>query len=356
MFKVIKRGEMSSVSRVGVQIAGVVLALVAAAVFLLFVGLNPLEVYAEMIKGSYATPYRIRQTIIMAVPLIIISLGIAVAFRMKFWNIGAEGQVLMGGFMGAYFAYHFAQWPKPALLLVMLAAGLIGGGLWALIPGILKARFNCSESITTLMLNYVALGWVKYLQYGPWKDPKAMGMPKMPLFESNAVLPNVFGVHIGWIIALVLVIAVYIFMNYSKKGFEIAILGESEDTARYAGVNIRRTMLLAVFLSGALSGLAGVIQASAVNTQLSVGLANGIGYTAIITAWLSGLSAPVIVLVCVLFATLTQGGSYIQTVFGIPAAAAQILQALILFFVLGSNFFTRYKIVRKAAVKKEEVA
>ena len=355
MYKVIKRGEMSSAARIGVQIAGVVLALVAAAVFLLFVGLNPLEVYAEMLKGSYATPYRVRQTIIMAVPLIIISLGIAIAFRMKFWNIGAEGQVLMGGFLGAYFAYNFADLPKPLLLTVMLIAGILGGGLWALIPGILKARFNTSESITTLMLNYVALGWIQYLQYGPWKDPKAMGMPKMPLFADNAVLPDVFGVHIGWIIALVLVVLVYLFMNYSKKGFELAILGESENTARYAGVNIRRTMLLAVFLSGALSGLAGIIQASAVNTQLSVGLAGGIGYTAIITAWLSGLSAPVIVLVCLLFATLTQGGSYIQTVFGIPAAAAQILQALILFFVLGSNFFTRYKIIRKTS-KKEEVA
>lgn len=158
-------------------------------------------------------------------------------------------------------------------------------------------------------------------------------------------MPNLCGVHIGWVIALILVVVVYVFLNYSKKGFEIAIIGESENTARYAGINIGRTALLAVCLSGALCGLTGIIQASAVNNELSSTLANGIGYTAIITTWLSGLSAPVIVLVCTLFAALTQGASYIQTAFGIPSAAASVLQALILFFVLGSDFFTKYKFV-----------
>lgn len=345
MLKIVKKTEATMKQKVLINIAGIVAALVAAALFLAVAGFHPLQVYVSMVDGAFGSSYRISQTVIKAVPLIILSLGIAIAFRMKFWNIGAEGQILMGGFFGSYFAYYFTQLPKPLLLLVMLLAGAIGGGLWALIPAWLKVRFHASESITTLMLNYVALKWIEYLAAGPWKDPAAMGYPRMPRFDGQAILPNLFGVHIGWVIALVLVVVVYLFLNYSKKGFEIAILGESENTARYAGIPIGKTVLIAVCLSGALCGLAGIIQASAVNNELSATLANGIGYTAIITTWLSGLSAPIIVLVCVLFAALTQGASYIQTAFGIPAAAASILQALILFFVLGSDFFTKYKFV-----------
>lgn len=331
--------------KVLINIAGIVTALLAAALFLAVAGFNPLQVYVSMVSGAFGSSYRISQTVINAVPLIILSLGIAIAFRMKFWNIGAEGQILMGGFLGSYFAYNFAQLPKPLLLLLMLLAGTVGGALWALFPAWLKVRFHANESITTLMLNYVALKWIQYLAAGPWKDPAASGYPRMPRFEEQAILPNLCGVHIGWVIALILVVVVYVFLNYSKKGFEIAIIGESENTARYAGINIGRTALLAVCLSGALCGLTGIIQASAVNNELSSTLANGIGYTAIITTWLSGLSAPVIVLVCTLFAALTQGASYIQTAFGIPSAAASVLQALILFFVLGSDFFTKYKFV-----------
>ena len=345
MLKIVKKTEATIKQKIAINIAGIFAALTAAALFLAFSGFHPLQVYISMLEGALGSSYRISQTVIQAVPLIILSLGIDIAFRMKFWNIGAEGQILMGGFLGSYFAYNFSQLPKPALLLLMLAAGAVGGAVWAFIPAWLKVKFHANESITTLMLNYVALKWIEYLSAGPWKDPAAFGYPRMPRFTENAILPNVFGVHIGWIIALVLVVVVYLFLNNTKKGFEIAILGESENTARYAGISIGKTVLLAVCLSGALCGLTGIIQASAVNNEMSSALANGIGYTAIITTWLSGLSAPVIVLVCGLFAILTQGASYIQTAFGIPSAAASVLQALILFFVLGSDFFTKYKFV-----------
>lgn len=356
MLKIIKKAEATLKQKIVINVLGILCALLTAALFLALGGFNPLDVYISMVNGAFGSNYRISQTVLNAVPLIILSLGIAIAFRMKFWNIGAEGQILMGGFLGSYFAYNFTQMPKSVLLLVMLLAGAAGGAVWALIPAWLKVRFHANESITTLMMNYVALKWIEYLAADPWKDPKAMGYPRMPRFEEQAILPNLFGVHIGWVIALVLVVAVYLFLNYSKKGFEIAILGESENTARYAGINIGKTVLIAVALSGALCGLTGIIQASAVNNELSATLANGIGYTAIITTWLSGLSAPMIVVVCVLFAALTQGASYIQTAFGIPSAAASILQALILFFVLGSDFFTKYKVVwqRQSHSAKEE--
>jgi simple sugar transport system permease protein len=194
------------------------------------------------------------------------------------------------------------------------------------------------------MMNYIALKWLTYLQYGPWKDPGALGFPKIPSFTVNAVLPSFFGLHIGWIIALVLIIFFHIFINYTKRGYEINVVGESENTGRYAGMNVKFIIIYTIFLSGGLCGLAGMIEASAVNKTLSVEITRGVGYTAIITSWLSSLRAPVIAVVCILFAAMVRGGTFIQMAFQIPQSAAQILQGMILFFVLGSEFFIRYRI------------
>ncbi|MEG1875701.1 MAG: ABC transporter permease, partial [Angelakisella sp.] len=190
----------------------------------------------------------------------------------------------------------------------------------------------------------IAIKWITYLQYVAWKDPKQNGFPKMPKFVEAAVLPKVFGVHIGWIIALVAAALVYVLFKYTKLGYEIAVLGESTATARYAGMSVNKTIILAVMLSGGLCGLAGMMQASAIEKSLSDVLSGGMGFTAIITAWLSRLSPPVIVVVCFLFSVLMQGGSYIQTAMQIPSSVAEILQGVILFFVLGSEFFVNYSL------------
>jgi len=344
-FRVVKKPDISQKQYLLIMLAAILLALVTSGLFILLLGFNPLSVYKTMLLGAFGTEYRIQQTVVAAIPLIIISLGIAIAFKMKFWNIGGEGQVIMGAFCASYLALNYQHLPRPLLLSLMIVAGFIGGALWGLIPAFLKAKWDTNETIVTLMLNYVALKWVTYLQYGPWKDPASLGFPKIANFAENAILPKLFGVHVGWVIALVLTVIMYIFMNYSKKGFEIAVIGESINTARYAGVNIFRTIIFTMLLSGGLCGLAGMIQASAVNNTLSVEVAGGVGYTAIITAWLGALKPHWIVVVSVLFAAMVQGGSYIQTAFGISAASASIIQAMILFFVLGSDFFTKYKVV-----------
>ena len=197
------------------------------------------------------------------------------------------------------------------------------------------------------MFNYIAIKWVTYLQYGPWKDPSAMGFPTIPMFAKSAILPKLFGVHIGWIFAIILTILVHIFMNHTKKGFEIAVVGESVDTARYSGMNVKKVIVVTMILSGGLCGLAGMIQSSAIERTLSVYLSGGYGYTAIITAWLSGLNAFVALIASFLFAILLQGGSYIQTSAQIPQSVAQIIQSVILFFVLSSEFFIKYKVLFK---------
>jgi general nucleoside transport system permease protein len=347
MLKFIKRDGISKKSNVLIRSAAIILALLVVAIFLLFLKLNPLSVYASMVKGAFGSAYSARETIVRAIPLIIAALGISVAFKMQFWNIGAEGQIAMGAFSAAFVAFRFSSLNKPMLLILMAAAGIIGGGLWALIPAIFKSFYGTNETIITLMMNYIALQWITYLQYGPWKDKKASGFPKIANFPDNAILPQVFKIHIGWIIAIILVILVYMFMNYSKKGYEIAVLGESEKTALYAGINIKKTIITAVIISGGLCGLAGMIQASAVLQTLSVEVSGGNGFTAIIVAWLSSLSAPIILVVSILFAALLEGGSYIQTAFGIPQSAALILQSMILFFVLGSEFFVKYRLIRR---------
>ncbi len=357
LFKIVKRSEISKEKSICIRILAVLLALITSGIFILLLDLNPLEVYWAMVQGAFGSKYRIEQTIIKAIPLIITSLGIAVAFKMKFWNIGGEGQIIMGAFAASFFALRFPDLPRPLLLSLMIIAAVVAGGLWALIPAFFKAQFDTNETIVTLMLNYIALKWITYLQYGPWRDPAAQGFPKIPNFSENAILPDLLGVHIGWVIALALVFIMYIFMNHSKLGFEIAVLGESENTARYAGVNIKKTILLALAISGGLCGLTGMIEASAVCNTLSVEVTGGVGFTAIVTTWLGALSAPIILVVSFLFAALIQAGSFIQTAFGIPAAAAQILEGMILFFVLGSEFFVRYKLTKNGGfslnLKKE---
>ncbi|MFA6807488.1 MAG: ABC transporter permease [Eubacteriales bacterium] len=355
-FRVIKKGEISQKKYTLITLTAIFSALVTSGLFLALLGLNPLEVYLAMVKGAFGTTYRLEQTIVKSIPLVVTSLGIAIAFKMKFWNIGAEGQIMMGAFGASYFALQYPDMSRPLLLVIMMVAAFVGGAIWGLIPAFFKAKWATNETIVTLMMNYVALKWITYLQYGPWKDPNALGFPKIANFTENAILPKIFGVHIGWIIALILVVLIHVFLKHSKKGFEISVLGESYNTARYAGINISKTILIAMLLSGGICGLVGMLQVAGVSKTLSVEISGGVGYTAIITTWLAALKAPWIVIVSFLFAALIQGSSFIQTAFGISAASALLLEAMILFFVLGSEFFTRYRVVLeyKLPFKKKE--
>lgn len=346
MIRMIKRTDMSKRKATSIRLTAILLALLCSSMFILILGHNPIKVYVSMLSGAFGTKYRIIETIKVAIPIILASIGIMIAFKMKFWNIGGEGQILMGACAATYIALNF-DLPKPLLLFVMFIAGIIGGGLWALIPGLLKVKYDTNETIITLMLNYIAIKWITYLQYGPWKDPEAQGFPKIPNFSDSAILPKLLGVHIGWIITIVIVVVIAYLMKHSKWGYNISVIGESMDTARYSGMPIKRTILASVFISGSICGIVGFIQASAVDQTLTAQLSAGYGFTAIITTWLSALSPIIIAPVSILFAALVKGGSFIQTAFQIPNSAAEILQSMILFFVIGSEFFVKYKLVRK---------
>lgn len=344
MFNMTKRTECSKWQASLIRMTAILLALLTASLFLIFMGYQPIDIYKSMLDGAFGSEYRFKETIIKAIPLVITSVGIGLAFKMKFWNIGAEGQIIMGAFAASYFALYHAYLPKTLLLPLMMVAAVIAGGMWAFIPAFFKAKFNTNETIFTLMMNYIALGWITYLQYGPWKDPKSFGFPKIASFEDSAILPDLFGIHIGWLIALLLVIGMHLFINYTKRGYEISVIGESENTAKYAGIPVAKLLMWTLFISGGICGLTGMIQASAVSNTLSVEITGGVGFTAIITTWLSALKAPLMIVVSLLFSALIEGGNFIQTAFQIPQAAADILQGMILFFVLGSEFFIQYRV------------
>jgi simple sugar transport system permease protein len=346
MLRIVLREEISRSRENCLRLAGVLSALAASGLIMLILGYKPLDIYGRIIAGSLGTAYRLRSTIQKAIPLSVLSLGTLIAFRMKFWNIGQEGQFYMGAYGASLAAFAFPGLPPPLLLPLMFIISLAFGAAWAMISAFLRARFSVSETLATLMLNYVAAKWVSYLQYGPWRDPEGSGFPKIAPFSPNAVLPNILGIHAGWLIALVLALVLWFVLKKTRLGYEIDVLGESEATARYAGMHVFRIMFIAIAISGGLCGAAGMMQASAVERSLSEQLSGGLGFTAVITTWLSRLSPPVVLAVSFLFSMLIQGGSFLQSSLQIPASISQVLQGIIIFFVLGGEFFIRYRILR----------
>lgn len=345
MIRTVKRAEISKKATINLRIIALILALIAGGLFILLIGFNPFKLYGTIISGAFRSTMAIQATIKFMIPLLISSLGITLAFKMKFWNIGAEGQIIMGAIFASYFALFHNNWPHIILLIVMFLAGVIGGGLWGLIPAYFKAKFDTNETLFTLMLNYIALHVITFLRDGPWKDPGSSGFPKIARFEANAQLNKVFGVQFGWIIGLIFVVFVFVYIKFTKQGYEISVVGESHATARYAGMNVKKIVLRTMFLSGAICGITGMIQATGSDMTLASSVAGGVGFTAIIVAWLANLNPFSILLVSFLFSVLEKGSSVMQSTYGVSTYSASVLQGIILFFILGCEFFIRYKFV-----------
>ena len=326
------------------RLAAVVLALVVGGLFFLALGFNPIEVYVSLVEGAVGTTTALRMTARLCIPLLITSLAVTLAFKMRFWNIGAEGQIGVGAIAASYVAVYHDDMPRVLLLLVMAAVGFIAGGLYGAIPAYFKAKFGTNETLFTLMLNYVAFYTIQALAQGAWKDPAGMGFPKIARFSSQAQLPMVFGVHIGWIVALALVALVYWYLRCTKQGYELTVVGENENTARYAGIRVPRIYVRTMALSGALCGFAGFLAVSAVSHTLSTSTAGGRGFTAIIVAWLAKMNPFVMILISALLSFLDKGAVQIASDFGLNEYVSKIISGVILFFILGSEFFINYQV------------
>ena len=262
LIRTIKRAERSKVEIMRLRLFAFILALTAGGLFILLLGFNPFELYGTIVSGAFRSKMAVQATVKVMIPLLMASLGVILAFKMRFWNIGAEGQIIMGAVFSSYFALYHNDWPHFILLGVMFLVGFVGGGLWGLIPAYFKTKFNTNETLFTLMLNYIALHVISFLRDGPWKDPGSSGFPKIARFVANAQIDKILGVQFGWIVALLLVVIVFVYMKYTKQGYEISVVGESQATARYAGMNVRKVVLRTMLLSGGICGLTGVIQYS----------------------------------------------------------------------------------------------
>lgn len=348
MFKIIQRGDISKQRSLLITLLSILAGLVAIGLFLAILGYNPVDVFTNIILGSLGSSMRIKETINKMMPLLLCSLGVLISFKLSFWNIGAQGQATIGAFFTALVALNIPD-TMPGIIVIplMILVGFVGGALWASISSILKVRFGTNETISTLMLNYTAIKFIQYLQYGPMKDPNSTGFPKIPNFPDNALIPKITGINPMVFLALIVAVLVHIFLNHTKKGFEIDVAGRSPATARYSGMNAKTITLLAIAISGGICGLTGFALSSTVERTLSYTIAGSYGFTAVITTWLSQLSVPFTIVSCFLFAALMQGADYIQLSLKVPSSLSDVIMGVILFFVLASEFFKKYKIVRR---------
>lgn len=347
MFRIAKRDDLPVFQTYLIRFSSLMIGLLLACLLMLILGYNPIDTLSTLISGSLGSVNALKNTITIAIPLAITALGLSVAFRMKYWNIGGEGQIIMGCVFSTFVSHIMpADTPGPLLILLMALAGFAGGAFWALIPGLFRVYSRTNETLFTLMMNYIALSIVSYLHYELWRDPSANGFPKIKAIPMQAHLPVVFGVHIGWVIAILLAVFIFFLIRKTKLGYEIRVVGESSPTANYAGMNVKKVLLTGVLLSGGLVGLAGMLKLSGAVYTLSPSITGNAGFTAIIIAWLSNLSAPVMMIVAILIAALEQGSQVIQIKLSIPSSVASVIQGMILMAALGGEFFLRYKIMR----------
>lgn len=351
---VTERREISStLFRFGAPIVSIAIALFVAGFLLLAAGVNPLAAYKEILIESLGSLYGLSETLVKTTPLIFAGLGVSLAFRMQIWNIGAEGQIYMGALAASGVALFSGIESHWLMMPVMFLAAATSGGLWAGVAGFLRARWQVSEVIVTLLMNYIAILLVDYLVYGPWKDPKGFNFPLTAQFNDAARLTEYFDtrLHSGFFLALICALALYLFMERTVWGYEIKVIGSNPKAAKYAGMKTGLAIFAVLFLSGAIAGVAGFSEVAGLQHRLQHGISPGYGYTAIIIAWLAKRSAIGVVIVAFLLGVLLVGGDSLQLYWQLPVAFAYAFQGLILFFLLASDFFIRYrvKLVRGAA-------
>jgi ABC-type uncharacterized transport system permease subunit len=352
MILLIKRPQPSRIWSVATPLLAVIATMLAGGVLFAFLGKDPVEairvIFWDPLFGPHASYFR-GQLLIKAGPLILIAAGLAIGFRAGIWNIGAEGQYIMGAIAGA--AVALAAFPAESRLLfpAMVVAGALGGFLWGLIPALLKNRFGTSEILVSLMLVYVAQNLLAYMAFGPLKNPQGFGFPgsrNLQYYPSahNADLISGTGLHWGVVAALIAVIGTYVLMSRHIAGFRIRVAGEAPKAARFAGVSPARLVAFCLGLSGALAGMAGMFEVSGPSGQITDSFNAGYGFTAIIVAFLGRLHPVGILLAGLLMALTYIGGDMAQLVLQLPAAAIQVFQGMLLFFLLGFDMLTNYRI------------
>ena len=329
--------------------------LVCAGVIYAVVKMNPLEVYKAMAEGAFGTNKRLWVTIRDMMLLLCIGVGLAPAFKMRFWNIGAEGQLLVGAIAAAACMIYLGTLPAVLLLVVMLLCSAVAGGVWGLVPGIFKAKWNTNETLFTLMMNYIALQLTAFFVM-MWENPR--GSSKVGIINPSTRagwFPPIFGQDYALNVILVLTLAVgmYLYLQYSKQGYEIAVVGESENTARYAGIRVPNVVIRTMTISGAVCGIAGFLAVSGASHTISMSTAGGRGFTAIIVAWLAKFNTFVMVAIAGLLVFLDKGAVEIASRFKLSNDISNVIAGILLFFIIGCEFFIQYRMKFRSGAHKE---
>lgn len=352
-----KRDTISLSKAWSIRAIAILLALIVDGIIIYaIVKMNPLKVYVSLASGAFGTSKRMWFTIRDCMILTCIAIGLAPAFKMRFWNVGAEGQMLVGGIATAFWMINFAGKMNIVMLFLCMAiSAIVAGGIWGLIPGFFKAKWNTNETLFTLMMNYIATQLAAYYII-VWEVPKGAGKIGIINQNTNAGwLPQIAGKQylLTILVVAVMTVLTYVYLKYSKHGYEIAVVGESQRTASYAGIKVERVIIRTMVLSGAICGLMGLLLTAGTDHTLTTTIVGGRGFTAVMVSWMAKFNPIMMIFTSLLLVVLSRGASEISSVFGLNHSFADILTGIILFFIIGSEFFINYKVSLRKAGKKE---
>lgn len=344
--KIEKRIDQSIGLTVSITLLSILFVLLGGGLLLLVVGANPVEAYLAMIRGAFGSGYGFSETLVKAIPLTITGLSVLLAFKVKFWNIGAEGQFAIGAAAGVGVALYFGESiPDGLKLPAYFAAAFIAGAITGIVPALLKLYFGINEILSTLMLNYIGILGVEFLYFGPWSDPGAFGFGGTAQIAKAFWLSKISGrLHIGIFIALFIAFLLWFVLNKIRWGYEVAVVGANPKAAKYAGISVVKTVLVVALISGGIAGMAGAVEISGILHKLQSGMNVGYGFTAIIVVMLAKLSPFRTIIVSVLLAGLLVGGDQLQMTMNLPPQIAVMLQGALFLSVLAGEFFISYKV------------
>ena len=358
LIKISKRQNLALRYKLLLTVGAILLSLVLGGILLACLGYNPVKFYTEMLMGNFKNASYLKLMIRALIPLLITSLGVSLAFKMRFWNIGGEGQFIIGAIIAMTFSLLIGDsLPSPLGAIVVVILGTLGGGLYALFVAVLKVRFNTNETLMTLMLNYVALYIASYMLKTDFFALQGQGVPSFKVIAESLWLTGInigkFSFDTALFIAVALTIILFVYFRQSKQGYELNVVGDSPNTAKYAGMKVNKIVLRTMFLSGAIIGMAGALKlcGSSAGHTFSANISGGVGWTSIIVAWLAKLNPVGIFVASLLMSILERGCSFARTSLGISDAMSDVLQGIILFTVLASDFFINYKVSFRKKVK-----
>lgn len=347
-YKLEKREKVPNWLKLSLPFIAIGISFIFSSIIILIAGKNPITSIYSIFYGALGTRLGIMETLVKATPLFLTGVAVAIAFKAKFWNIGAEGQFFAGALAATWAGINHFNLPSILYIPLLLILGFAAGSLWAIIPGFLKAKLKVDDVVTTLLMNYIMIYFVTALLEGPWRDPITQ-WPQSILISTNAEFPKLFArsrVHLGLIIGLLVILAVYIIIKHTKLGFNIRAVGANPTASNFLGINVTRTIIIASLISGGIAGLAGVGEVAGVHYKLTENISSGYGYTGIVVAMFAGLNPIGVIFSSIFFAVIITGANYMSRATGVTSFIADVIQGITLIVFLAVLIFYEYRLRR----------